>query len=87
MRADVHLHEYRILASTGELLGVGICEGVKGAWSVLVEKTSVKWSYQIAHRALRNEGVWVAHYLPATSPEILHLVVVQRLPSDEWPPP
>lgn len=87
MRADVHLHEYRILSSAGQLLEVGTGIGIKGAWRALVAKTGVAWSYQIAHRAVTGTGVWLAHYRPTTSPEILHMILVQRLPSDELPPP
>lgn len=86
MRAKVHLHEYRILSSAGHLLEAGTGKGIKGAWRELVAKTGVAWSYQIAHRAVTATGIWLDYYRPASSPEILHLILVQRLPTDQSPP-
>jgi hypothetical protein len=87
MRTEFPLYEYRIISSEGHLLDVGTGNGIKGAWRELVAKTGVAWSYQIAHRAVSGTGVWLSHYRPASSPEILHLVLVQPVPTDQLPPP
>lgn len=87
MRADVHFYEYRILASTGELLEVGIRQGVKAIWRELEGLTGISWSYQITYRVVTSTGFWVAGFRPSSNPTALHLVSVERLSIDELPPP
>ena len=87
MKPEVHSYRYRILASTGEVLEAGVRKGVKPVCREIEALTGINWPYQITYRGVTSTGFWVAGFRPPSNPTALHLVSVERLPTDEPPPP
>jgi hypothetical protein len=87
MKPEVHSYQYRILAFDGEVLEAGVRKGVKPVWREIEALTGLSWSYQITYRVVTSTGFWVAGFRPPSNPTALHLVLVERLPTDDPPPP
>lgn len=87
MKSEVHFYQYRILASSGDVLEAGVLKGVKPVCRELEALTGTSWPYQITYRVVTSTGFWVAGFRPPSNPNALHLVLVERLPTDQPPPP
>ncbi len=87
MKPEVHSYRYRILTSGGEVLEAGVRKGVKPVCREIEALTGINWPYQITYRVVTSTGFWVAGFRPSSNPDALHLVAVERLPTDELPPP
>lgn len=83
----MHIHDYRFMTPSGEVLeagnGVGIAEVVR----LVCERSGIAFSYQVVHRALRATGLWLGSYRPNGAASRPVVLVIERASTDQPSPP